>query len=387
MKIKYLFFLIFLLISIGSSVAQKAKFFIKPSLVGTRGIEVEGAIGLFASEFEDYVKRIYTCAVVTTEADLGNLIGHERQRQLLGSGSANFDENIKDALDCDFLIVLEIGILVDDKFSVSASIIPYRTKPNFPIVRASAYSDYNNNSFPQNEANIKEVTKKLVDGLKRIEICPFKGEINIKITSSKKDEQTEEYPVYCNGVDGMYHKTTTINNYSENDWTLYKNSFNASKGNVKFNLSEEITLDESNSCYECSPTKQGPRNYNEKITTYASLQQLSNESEREGVKVDDARAYLTFLDDGTYTLKIKASSTQGEKKTVKEVTVQGVCDNSNEPPKKTTNKIDEGILEVFGPFTGTAQDKSLSHSETITRTNPTSGEEETITYEFNLTRD
>jgi hypothetical protein len=36
---------------------------------------------------------------------------------------------------------------------------------------------------------------------------------------------------------------------------------------------------------------------------------------------------------------------------------------------------------------GTAQDKTLSQSETIKRTDPVSGEEETITYEFNLTRE
>lgn len=38
------------------------------------------------------------------------------------------------------------------------------------------------------------------------------------------------------------------------------------------------------------------------------------ESESEGIKVDDARCYLTFMDDGTYILKVTAASTQGEKK-------------------------------------------------------------------------
>jgi hypothetical protein len=387
MKPQYQFFLIFLVISICSSFAQKANFFIKPSLVGTRGIEVEGAIGLFASEFENYVKEIYPCAIITTEADLGNLMGHERQCQLLGSGSADFDENIKDALDCDYLIVLEIGILVDDKFTVTASLIPYRTKPKIPIVRASAYSDFNNNSFPQNEANIKEVAKKLVDGLKKIEVCPFKGEINVKIISMKKDSQTESYGVYCNGSDGTYHKITTIDKYSENDWKIQKIRLNASTGSVKFNLSEELTIDESNPCYDCGPNKQGTRTYYEKITTCALVTGLSNESESYGIKVDDARCYLTFLVDGTYTLRVTAASTQGEKKTIKEVTAQGVCQNINEKPKTTINKIDEGLNQTFGPFNGSAQDKTLSHKETIKRTSPISGEEETITYEFNLTRD
>jgi hypothetical protein len=95
---------------------------------------------------------------------------------------------------------------------------------------------------------------------------------------------------------------------------------------------------------------------------------------------------LNFLDDGTYTVRIKAASKQGEKKTIKEIKAQGVCDNLNEPPQKTTNKIDEGLYELLGPFRGTAQDKVLSQKDTIKKTTET-GEEQTITYEFNLTRD
>lgn len=387
MNNKYVYTLIFLIIIISSTFAQKSKFFIKPTLVGIRGIEVEGAIGLFASEFDNYIKQIYPCVIVTSQADLGALIGHERERQLLGSGSENFDESIKDALDCDYLVNLEIGILVGDKFSVTASVIPYRTKPKIPIVRASAFSNFNNNSFPQNEANIKEVTKKLVDGLKKIEICPFKGEIKVKVVSTTKEKQKEGYSVYCNGNDGTYVKTITIDNYSENDWTIQKVRLNGSTGNVKISLSQESTTDEENSCYECAPNKQGQRAYHEKITTYANIQGLSMESESEGIKVDDARCYLTFMDDGTYILRVTAASTQGEKKTIKDVSAQGVCNNINNPPEKTTNKVDVGLNETWGPFKGNAQDKTLSHKDTIKKTDPVTKEETTIAYEFNLTRE
>jgi len=284
------------------------------------------------------------------------------------------------ALGCKYLISITVKVMQDQAI---ISLLFMDNAKAKTLSRSSQVAQYGDPSIDAAE----KATNDLFDGLKTYEICPFKGEITLKITSSKKDDQAEQYSVYCNGIDGIFNKTIKLDKYSENEWSLYKNSFNASTGNVKFNLSEEVSIEEYNPCYECSPTKQGSRSYNEKTTTYASLQKLSNESESEGVKVDDARAYLTFLDDGTYTLKIKASSAQGEKKTIKEVTAQGVCDNSNEPPKKTTNKIDEGILEIFGPFTGTAQDKSLSHSDTITRTNPASGEEETITYEFNLKRD
>ena len=82
-----------------------------------------------------------------------------------------------------------------------------------------------------------------------------------------------------------------------------------------------------------------------------------------GIILDSARVILNFLDDGTYTVRIKATSKQGEKKTIREIKAMGVCDNSNESPKKTINKIDEGLYELLGPFTGTAQDKVLSHEK------------------------
>jgi hypothetical protein len=353
-------------------------------LVGARGKEVEGAIGLFASIFYDQAIEKYSCVVVTTKADVVAMLGHEKQKQLLGSSTG--DNELHNALGCDFLISLEVGILVGDKFSVTAVLIPQRTKPNIPIVRASAYSDYNNNSFDQNEANLKEVSKKILDGLKKYEICPFKGDINIKITSTKKDSKKEDYPVYCNSMDGYYKKTVTIDNYSESDWTIKKIGRETANGTVQFNLSEELIIDEINPCYECSPTKQGQRTYYEKTTTYADIQKSSMSDDGSGIILDSARVILNFLDDGTYTVRIKAVSKQGTKKTIKEVRAQGVCDNSNEPPKKTTNKIDEGLYELLGPFTGTAEDKVLSQKNTITKTTD-SGEEQTITYEFNLTRD
>ncbi len=245
--------------------------------------------------------------------------------------------------------------------------------------------EFNIMSFINQDQN--ELCQLLIKKLSKYEICPYKGEISIKILSTKRDSQTEEYPVYCNGSDGMYRKTTTIDNYSENDWTIQKNEKNASTGNVKLTISEEFKVEEQNPCFECSPQKQGLRTYFEKITTKADIQGLSKESESHGIKVTDARTYITFLDDGTYTLRVTASSKQGVKKTTKEVSASGICKNINQKPKTITNKIDEGLNETFGPFTGTGLDKTLSHKDTIKRKNPTTGEEETIVYEFNLTRE
>ena len=42
---------------------------------------------------------------------------------------------------------------------------------------------------------------------------------------------------------------------------------------------------------------------------------------------------------------------------------------------------------IFGPFKGSAIDKVLSGKDTIKRKDPVSGEDVTISYEFNLKRD
>ncbi|HCY76769.1 MAG TPA: hypothetical protein DHV28_12685 [Ignavibacteriales bacterium] len=386
MKTRYLVLFILISTIACNSFAQKTQFYIKSTVGGLYPKEIEGLPTYFATLFDNYLKEKYSCTTVLTTSDVGYLLGWERQRQLLGSGSEETIKSISDALGVDYLVSFEVSVAVGEKFIVNGTIIPMRVKPVFPLVKASAYSNYSKKSFDQIDANLKEVAQKLIDGLKKIEICPFKGEITVKVVSTKKDDQTEQYPVYCNGIDGYFKKTTTLDNYSEIDWTLRKVARNSSTGNVKINISEELKIDEDNPCYECSPQKQGHRSFIEKTTTYADIKGLSTESESKGIKIDDARCYLTFLDDGTYTIRVTAASKQGDKKTIKEMSAQGICDNINESPKKTNNKIDAGLNEIWGPFNGDTQDKILSHKDTITRTNA-AGEEETITYEFNLTRD
>lgn len=378
------YFLLIILISLLAATfqieASPIKVFIKKSSFddkgGLRAAAVIQAVDMF---LVPRLKKEYPCLEYLDTDGLSALLSLERQRQLLGTGDENALQNMASALGCKYLISINVKVIQDQTIISLLFMDNTRAKT---LSRSSQVAQYGDPVFDAAET----ATNNLFDGLKEYEICPFKGEIKVKVISTKKDTQTESYGVYCNGNDGTYLKTTTIDNYSENDWALYKNSFNASTGNVKFNLSEEFKIEEENSCFECSPNKQGPRTYYEKITTYALVNGLSNESESYGIKVDDARCYLTFLNDGTYTLRVTAASTQGEKKTIKEITAQGVCQNINEKPKTTINKIDEGLYQTFGPFIGNAQDKTLSHKETIKKATA-SGEEETITYEFNLTRE
>ncbi len=323
---------------------------------------------------------MYSCVRIMTQYEMNSALDNLRQRALLGEDVDNKLSGLGQSLTCDYLISLKMTVKGQTAILNALCLDPKKAKTLCRAMLTVPYNGLDVNAY-------EKVGKELIDGLKTYEICPFKGEIKVKVLSTKKDNQTEEYPLYCNGVDGMFHKATTINNYTENDWTIQKVQQNGSTGNVMFNLSEEFKIEEENSCFDCSPKKQGPRTYYENTKTYSLINGLSSESESYGIKVDDARCYLTFLEDGTYTLRVTAASTQGEKKTIKEISAQGVCQNINEKPKSVINKIDEGLNQTLGPFNGNAQDKVLSQKDTIKKTDPISGEEQTITYEFNLTRD
>jgi hypothetical protein len=361
--------------------ASPVKVFIKKSSFddkgGLRAAAVIQAVDMF---LVPRLKKEYPCIEYLDTDALAALLDLERQRQLLGTGDENALQNMASALGCKYLISINVKVMQDQ--SLITLIFMDNTKAK-TLSRSFQTAQYGEPSIDAAE----KATNDLFEGLKQYEICPFKGEINVKVVSSIKDEEKENYNVYCNGSDGTYLKTTTIDNYSENDWTIQKVGLNGSTGNVKISLSEESTTDEENWCYECTPNKQGQRTYHEKITTYADIQGLSMESESEGIKVDDARCYLTFMDDGTYILKVTAASKQGDKKTIKDVSAHGVCNNINSPPEKITNKVDVGLNETWGPFKGNAQDKTLSHKDTIKKNNPVTKEETTITYEFNLTRE
>lgn len=337
----------------------------------------------YETVMESYLKEAFTCAKITKRSSVVTSLERERINQLLGDGEQQTNTNFAKEMNYDYLVRLILKTFEGKQIFVRAVCLARKD--------VKCVADGNYILVPMDYQGVKdginEMSKTLVDKLYKYEICPFKGDINIKIISTKKENTPEEYPVYCNGLDGYYKKTVSFDKYSENDWTITKTGKESATGTVKFNLSEETIIDEINPCYECSPKKQGQRSYYEKSTTYADIEGLSNESESYGIPVDDARVELIFSETGTYRLKVSASSTQGEKRHREEINATGVCGNENLPPETWTSKIDEGIDEILGPFTGTPQDKTLSYKITIPRKNEITGEDETISYEFNLTRE
>ena len=232
-----------------------------------------------------------------------------------------------------------------------------------------------------------EPAKKFVRELLKYEICAYTGPIKVEVKTERTDKKTESYPVYCNGMDGIYKLDWTLNKTSSAIWNLNKTDKFQTSGTVTYNLREETKTDEQNDCFTCPSGRLGPRWYKERVLKTAKIEGLSNESVADNQQIADARTEITFLENGTYTVKVTATSQKGDFKLKTEKHAEGTCSNENPPPVEITKKADIFLDEIFGPFNGTGKDKVLNQKETITREDPITKEKTTITFDFNLKRD
>lgn len=224
--------------------------------------------------------------------------------------------------------------------------------------------------------------KKLMDQLKKHEICPYTGTVNIEVKSDKDDSSSSS--TSCDA--GLIVTDVEIKSNSTLRWELVKESLAGASGTVTYDLKENYKTVISHSCYVCKDGTKGFAKITETSETEAKVQGLSRESVSDGAQVSDARIRLTFLDDGTYLLTVKATSEKGPMKVTTEKKVDGPCtgNNENEPPDTKTKSIDVPFTAVFGPYQGTPEDKVLSQNET----KDVSGEKDktTVTIDFSLVR-
>ena len=224
--------------------------------------------------------------------------------------------------------------------------------------------------------------KKLVDQLKKHEICPYMGSVNIEVSSKREESSSTSTP--CDA--GLIVTDIEINSNSTLRWELKKEDLARTSGTVTYDLKENYKTVISNSCYVCEDGTKGFAKTTETTESEAKVQGLSNESVSEGAQVSDARIRITFLDDGTYLLKVKATSEKGPMKITTEKKFDGPCtsSNENEPPDTKTKSIDVPFTAVFGPYQGTASDKVLSQNE---EKDVSQGKEKaTVKIDFTLTR-
>ncbi|MBA4407962.1 MAG: hypothetical protein Q8S54_11595 [Bacteroidota bacterium] len=340
-----------------------------------------GYMGLFESEFTNALKKEFPCVETLSDNNVVTLLQHEKQKQLLGSGDYDEISNIGEAMGSDYLVSLKVQILGNTAL-ITAFCIDNRTSK---VISRSTSSGVDGNAGIQ---AVEKVSKQLVEGLKKYEICPFKGPINVVVKTERTDKKNESYAVYCNGMDGLYKLDVTVNKTSDADWKLKKTSKNQVSGSVTYNLREETETEEQNDCYICPSGRQGARMYTEKTTKTSRVEGLSNESVADNQQIEDARAEITFLDNGTYSLKVKAASKKGDLILKIEKRAEGTCDNQSPLPENITKKADVPLNEVtFGPFSGTSLDKVLSHKDSYSSIDPVTKEKTTVTYDYDLKKD
>jgi hypothetical protein len=358
--------------------AANPKFFIATS---SNSQAATGYFPHFEVEFANALKKEFPCVNTISDSNILTLLEHEKQKQLLGAGDFEEISNIGQAMGCDYLVSLKVKV-IEKTALITGFCIDTRTSK--VISRSVA-------NVVDGSAGIKameKVSKDLVEGLKKFEICPFTGPINVEVKTERNDKKTESYAVYCNGIDGLYKLNVSTNKNSDADWKLKKTSKNRLDGTVTYNLYEETVKEEHNDCYNCPSGRQGSRLSKETVLKTAKIEGLSNESVADNQQIEDARAEITFLDNGTYTLKVKAASRKGDLTLRTERRAEGKCDNQSPPPEKITKKADVPLEEVtFGPFTGTSLDKILSYKDTYSTVDPVTKEKTTTTYDFNLKRE
>ncbi|MDO9253983.1 MAG: hypothetical protein Q7U54_00620 [Bacteroidales bacterium] len=378
MRKPILIMLFFLLIGSGLATAKNPMFYI---IISCNNQAATGYIGLFESEFANALKEEFPCVETLSNTAVVTLLEHEKQKQLLGVGDYDEISHIGEAMGSDYLVSLNIKILGNTAL-ITAFCTDTRTSR---VISRSTASGIDGKAGIQ---AVEKVSKELVEGLKKYEICPFKGPMNVVVKTELTDKKTESYTVYCNGLDGLYKSDVTINNTSDANWKLNKTSKNRVIGSVTYTLQEETEKEEHNDCYICPSGRQGSRLYKETVLKTAKVEGLSNESVADNQQIEDARAEITFFDNGTYTLKVKAASRKGDLKLRTEKKAEGTCDNQSPPPVSIDKKADVGLKETtFGPFPGTSLDKVLSHKGTVTTIDPVTKEKSVITYDFDLKRD
>jgi hypothetical protein len=206
--------------------------------------------------------------------------------------------------------------------------------------------------------------------------------VNIEVKSER--DESSSTSTTCDA--GSIVTDIDIKSNSTLRWELVKESLEGASGTVTYDLKENYKTVISNSCYVCKDGTKGFAKTTETKESEAKVEGLSNESVSDGAQVADARIRISFLDDGTYLLSVKATSEKGPMKITTMKKVDGPCmgNNENEPPDTKNKSIDVPFTAVFGPYKGTPQDKVLSQSE---EKDVSQGKEKaSVKIDFTLTR-
>jgi hypothetical protein len=232
------------------------------------------------------------------------------------------------------------------------------------------------------------IAMQLIDELSENELCPYTGTMTIhhKNTINKKTNKTIPvdfaYPP-CSGTQTTMHNISADYNAQ---WQLNRVEKGAALGSVQCEFTEMIEESDENSCHMCSPTRFGERSWNRTTFSSTNATKVSSESVSPLGDSNDTRVTIKFNQDNTYHVFVKATTTfeSNSTLTISEI-AHGICDTKNDKKSQQTSKS-VFIEQIFGPFSGSYIDKTLSQKGTIQPSSINNGETCTIEFDFSFSR-
>lgn len=336
-----------------------------------------GLNAIMMTDISNEVRRIYPCVDVTDPQSIQYCLGELRLQATPEFGGRDIRSVVskiaQSLTNPDFAV--KYSVYVNSEDLAQATVLCSNSEGEILADFTEPFSP----GAVDGKSIIKPV-KRLMEELSKHEICPFTGTVNVEVKSERDESSSSSTP--CDA--GLIVTDVEIKSNSTLRWELVKESLEGASGTVTYDLKENFKTVISNSCYVCKDGTKGFAKITDTKESEAKVQGLSNESISDGAQVSDARIRITFLDDGTYLLTVKATSEKGPMKVTTEKKVDGPCtgNNENEPPDTKTKSMDVPFTAVFGPYRGTPEDKVLSQNET----KDVSGEKDktSVTIDFNL---
>ncbi len=221
------------------------------------------------------------------------------------------------------------------------------------------------------------------------EVCPFKGNVEVRAKTKRNEQREETFTDYCNGQDHQGRKTETVTVDGKHVWKFQRNGNPDTDGTMEGNITEKIVREEITGCHECASGRKGEWSFRDETESAGSVSGLdtSTWSMKTGTSDNkDATIRLHFSKNGTYKVSVRAVSREGTEYVTKTTTAVGACDNLDKKPKTGKQPLTIPLERQFGPFTGTVRDKRLKDKQVLVISNKENEEVTEFEIEFDLKR-
>lgn len=341
------------------------------------------------------IKQAFPCVSMLSRDDAHTLLEFARQRERFGYSGLNPEAQENDlgglggAAQARFFILAHVNG-AGKTAEMTVNFYDRRFKKNNISLRRTATGPGDAAFGP-----IREMAEELVREMAYLEICPYTGPVTLTANSSRKKDETSEYPISCPSIDGMYKRRQQEEVNVVQHWRLQRTGKPDTSGEMTATIYETREDREENSCYPCSSGRKGGRTNTKTTTIKAEVNGLSTRSRVTGEQENhDATVRLAFARNGTYTITIDGTSTAANYRGKTQETTEGSCDLVNKTADLSEDQINTLImynrsLPLTVPkttFPGTPFDKRLTGKKEIPLHDPLTGENATITLEFDLQR-